>query len=144
MFAALALLAIGLVATDDQPQELQPSVVCSLARTKAWKPGQTYVLRGKFFSDGHHGAMVSLEGCDDTLTPELANEAAAKVANFHNAFHDKCGGFLMNDAFSGVLTGTFERRRVRLFGWRKPMVTPIFVIRDVSSDALDTMKLVCD
>ena len=90
-----------------------------------------------------HGSQIELEDCDATVVPQLTDAAATRVAAYHEAFNVKCGGPLMGDRFAGVFTGTFVPRKVRLFGWSRARVIPIFVIRDIDTQGLNLAKLDC-
>lgn len=90
-----------------------------------------------------HYAEITLEKCDTPKIPDLIGDAASEVAAFHSAFRAKCAADLMGDSFSGVFTGTFDRRWIRLFGWSKPEIMPVFIIKEVSPDALDSTKVPC-
>ena len=144
MFVAFALLALGSAAQEGARHNLTPtSASCSLAKSEEWKTGKTYIIQGKYFSDGIHGSEVELTKCDTAIIAVITDDAATRVSAFHEVFETKCGVHLANDGFSGQFIGTVIRKKVQLFGLRKAMIMPVFVIRDILTKELDPASITC-
>jgi len=101
-----------------------------------------YSIPGLYFSDGHHGSEIEIPQCDKVIIdPTMVDEAAATIAQYHVAYREKCDAHLMNDRFSGVFTGKFVQRKVRLFDL--PMTENFFVVSRIETKELDVASIDC-
>jgi len=67
--------------------------------------------------------------------------AAAKVAEYHQAYAKQCGQDFVNDYVSGVFTGAFIRRKKEFSG--KTYMADFFVITGVQTRDLNISAITC-
>ncbi len=142
MIAAILIL-FAQQAVEAPPRRLDSAAACALARAQRIRPGTVYSIPGRYFADGMHGSEIEVARCDAVLFPVIEGNAAARIADYHRAFREKCGADLMGNSISGRFTGKFVRRRSRLFGMRAPMRIDFFVVSDINSADLDPASIRC-
>jgi hypothetical protein len=121
---------------------LSPGAACRLAQTSS-VDSSTYSIFGTYYSDGRHGALLELPGCGQIIFPEMYNGAARALGAYHDALARKCRGTMMGDHIVGVFTGTFTRRRARLYGMPAAMMANFFEITDIRSQDLNVSSIRC-
>lgn len=147
---AITCCAVGLGLADSasanteqgKSQRLGHQAVCQLIKSDNIPSDTAYTFEGRYESDDMHSRyMIELPECASIVWPQYGIQGFATIRTFHNAFREKCGGYLMNDQFSGVFTGTFVPRTVATaYGTATQFE---FVVSGIESKALDIASLTC-
>ncbi len=141
----LALLIVSLAVVSSGARAAAPlnaGAACRLARAEKFD-NAVYSIFGTYFADGMHGTLLELPGCGQIIFPEMNDGAARAIGAYHEAFARKCRSKLIGDHIVGVFTGTFTRRRARLYGMPAAMMANFFEITDIRSRDLDTASIRC-
>ncbi len=142
----IVLLIVALATPQSAAQAanpLSPGAACRLAGSDKIDSSVVYSIFGTYFADGRHGALLELPGCGQIIFPEMGDAPASAIGRYHASYSQRCRGVLIGDHITGVFTGTFIRRRARLYGMPAPMPANFFEIRDIRTKDLDPSSIHC-
>lgn len=131
------MIALLLLTLTSQPIGAQPACRLAAARHPVDK---IYLVRGTYFTDGHHGAEIDRPKCGDSI-PAYLGGAAGTVGEYQQAYDAKCNANLAGYAIAGAFTGRFVSRRIRLLGkWQR---LEFFQIDAIKSKDMDSSSITC-
>ncbi|HWD27379.1 MAG TPA: hypothetical protein VG387_09450 [Rhizomicrobium sp.] len=140
---AAAVFGLALVLADGGASVLAPKAACQLVSEQSTPTG-AYTIAGTYFADGMHGAVLEIPQCDQALIdPAFADDVAARIADYHETFRAKCGGYLMGNYIRGAFTGHFVARDVDLGAPYGHVNEKALVIDRIESKSLDAGSIVC-
>jgi hypothetical protein len=128
---------------SSRSQLLEPKRACQLNKQDRIPSRVVYAIPGTYTYDGHHGSILEIRECDEVVLPIMSDEAAARIAEYHAALHERCGGYWMGDHISGVFTGRFVRRKAHISGTPTQVMMEYFVIDKIDTKELDPALIAC-